>query len=55
MGEYVMTREDVLAAREFEDGVARGSWPVDIHDPVGKGISSEILTYPPMKMSAFSC
>ncbi|MBM4043610.1 MAG: FAD-dependent oxidoreductase [Planctomycetes bacterium] len=39
LGEYVMTRDDVLGARDFEDAIARGAWPVDIHDPKGGGIS----------------
>jgi len=35
LGEYTITREDVLSGRTFEDGVARGSYPIDIHDPKG--------------------
>jgi len=37
MGEYVLTEEDVLGARKFEDGVALASYPVDIHNPRGAG------------------
>src|SRR5918998_4105516 len=37
LGEYVLTGEDVLAARAFDDGVARGSYPIDIHNPRGEG------------------
>ncbi len=37
MGDYVLTTEDVLSARKFEDGIARGSYPVDIHNPAGTG------------------
>ena len=37
MGDYVLTEEDVLQARKFEDGIARGSYPVDIHNPAGTG------------------
>jgi hypothetical protein len=36
-GEYVLTGDDVLRARKFDDAIARGSYPVDIHDPGGKG------------------
>jgi hypothetical protein len=36
-GDYVLTGEDVLGARKFDDAIARGSYPVDIHDPGGKG------------------
>ena len=31
-GSYVLTKEDVLAGRDFEDQVARGAYPFDIHD-----------------------
>ena len=35
LGEYVITRDDVLSGKEFNDGVARGAYPIDIHDPKG--------------------
>jgi hypothetical protein len=35
IGEYVLTKKDVLSCRRFEDGVAMGAYPVDIHDPKG--------------------
>lgn len=37
LGEYKMTAKDVLEARKFADVVARGSYPMDIHNPEGKG------------------
>jgi len=37
MGEYVLTADDLLSARKFEDTIARGSYSVDIHDPDGGG------------------
>ena len=37
MGEYVLTAEELLAACKFEDVIARGSYPVDIHNPNGEG------------------
>ena len=36
-GEYVLNDDDVLEGRRFQDGIARSSYPVDIHDPNGKG------------------
>jgi hypothetical protein len=36
-GEYQLTVEDLLNVRKFEDVIARGSYPVDIHNPAGKG------------------
>ena len=37
VGDYRLSAEDVLAARKFDDVVARGSYPVDIHNPKGSG------------------
>lgn len=37
MGDYQLTADDVMNARKFDDGIARGSYPVDIHNPTGKG------------------
>jgi hypothetical protein len=37
LGEYVLTAEDVLTARKFEDVIARGTYPIDIHSPSGRG------------------
>ncbi|OVZ58842.1 FAD-dependent oxidoreductase [Pigmentiphaga sp. NML080357] len=37
LGDYQLTAEDLLSARKFPDAVARGSYPVDIHNPTGKG------------------
>jgi len=36
-GEYAMTADDVLQARSFDDVIARGTYPIDIHSPEGKG------------------
>ncbi|HEX2171555.1 MAG TPA: FAD-dependent oxidoreductase [Dehalococcoidia bacterium] len=36
-GEYQLTADDVLSARKFPDAIARGSYPVDIHNPEGSG------------------
>ena len=32
-GDYVLTGEDVMTGRRFEDGIARGAYPIDIHRP----------------------
>jgi hypothetical protein len=37
VGEYRLTEEDILGARKFGDVIARGSYPIDIHLPDGKG------------------
>ncbi|MFE0455251.1 FAD-dependent oxidoreductase [Streptomyces sp. NPDC058914] len=43
MGEYQLTGEDVLTARRFGDAVARGAYPVDIHNPSGRGTTLKRL------------
>ena len=35
VGEYQLTADDVLCSRRFDDVIARGSYPIDIHDPKG--------------------
>jgi len=35
MGKYVLTNEDVLEGRAFEDAVVKSSYPIDIHDTNG--------------------
>ena len=35
VGDYVMTQDDVLGARQFEDSVAYGGWQIDNHLPGG--------------------
>ncbi len=31
VGDYVLTEEDIRACRPFDDAIALGAWPVDIH------------------------
>jgi len=35
VGQYVMTRDDILSCRRFDDAVAVASYPLDIHHPKG--------------------
>ncbi|HHN46603.1 MAG TPA: FAD-dependent oxidoreductase [Planctomycetes bacterium] len=37
VAEYMLTEDDVLSARKFDDGVVRANYPVDIHNPTGGG------------------
>jgi hypothetical protein len=37
VGDYQLTAADVMAARKFDDVIARCSYPMDIHNPTGKG------------------
>ena len=35
LGDYVLTADDVLSGRRFEDEIALGVWSIDIHSPDG--------------------
>lgn len=37
LGDYQLNVGDVLGARKFDDAIARGAYPVDIHNPAGTG------------------
>ena len=39
VGDYVLTADDVLQGRVFEDAIACASYPIDIHQPDGGGNS----------------
>lgn len=50
-GDYVLSGEDVIKGRKFNDGIACNAWYIDIHNPTGKGIlgykgKSEKIQYP---------
>jgi len=34
-GDYILNENDVLSNRVFEDAVAYGGWPMDMHEPAG--------------------
>lgn len=42
-GEYQLTASDCLSARKFPDVIARGSYPLDIHNPAGQGTTLKRL------------
>ena len=37
IGDYQLTADDILTARKFDDVIARGTYPIDIHNPNGRG------------------
>ncbi len=45
VGRYKLTAEDILHARKFDDVIARGTYPIDIHSPEGKGTT--LIRVPP--------
>jgi hypothetical protein len=38
-GEYVLTADDLVSCRRFEDSIAVGNYDIDIHNPEGSGTS----------------
>ncbi|CAM3904735.1 FAD-dependent oxidoreductase [Cohnella lubricantis] len=43
IGHYVLNGHDVLDARRFPDVIARSGYPIDIHNPEGKGITANFI------------
>ena len=38
-GEYILTQEDLVACKRFDDSIAVGNYDIDIHNPEGSGTS----------------
>lgn len=48
-GDYVLTENDILENRFFDDGVAFGGWPIDVHPEKGfhhKGLPTRYINFP---------
>lgn len=43
LGHLVLQEQDVLQGRKFDDGIALGAWPVEIHDPETRRIEWKFL------------
>ena len=43
IGQYVLNGVDVLDAKRFPDVIARSGYPIDIHNPEGKGITANFI------------
>ena len=43
MGGYVLTGEDVISGRKFDDPVASSNYPIDIHSPDGRSTTFQKL------------
>lgn len=39
-GVYALQADDVVQGRRFPDAIARSGYPIDIHDPSGKGVTA---------------
>lgn len=38
LGEYVLTKEDIMQGRRFKDAIVRAFYPIDVHYPNGPGV-----------------
>ncbi len=43
LGHYVITEEDILSTKKFDDSIARGAYEVDIHNPDGSGTTIKLI------------
>lgn len=43
LGQYVLNGTDVLDGRRFDDVIARSGYPIDIHNPEGKGVTANFI------------
>jgi hypothetical protein len=43
VGDYVLTRKDVLSARKFEDSIGCSTSWIDMHNPDGMGVLHELI------------
>ena len=49
VGEYILNENDILENRFFDDGVAYGGWPIDVHPQKGfhhKGLPTRYINFP---------
>ncbi|MFC4776576.1 FAD-dependent oxidoreductase [Paenibacillus sp. GCM10023252] len=42
-GQYSLQLSDVVEGRRFHDVIARSGYPIDIHSPSGKGVTSSLI------------
>lgn len=45
-GEYEITMEDLLDCVEFKDAIALGCYPIDLHNPMGRGFDMRHIRKP---------
>ena len=56
LGDYVLTGDDVLSAAAFDDVIARGTYPIDIHNPTGRGSTlRDLLRGRPTRSRCAAC
>ncbi len=43
IGKYMLNGTDVLDGKRFDDVIARSGYPIDIHNPEGKGVTANFI------------
>ena len=49
VGDYILNENDILENKFFDDGVAFGGWPIDVHPSKGfhhKGLPTRYINFP---------
>ena len=49
VGDYILSENDILENKFFDDGVAYGGWPIDVHPEKGfhhKGLPTRYINFP---------
>jgi hypothetical protein len=58
VGDYILTENDIMTNRVFEDAVAYGGWPLEIHPPMGifhKGPPAKFISFPGAYTIPYRC
>ena len=58
VGKYMLTQNDIIGKRKFDDAVSSGGWPIDIHAPGGiydKGASTGWCYVPGLYQIPYRC
>lgn len=55
MGDYILTQDDIMTNKNFDDAVAYGGWPIDIHDIHGIKGKTHPGSPPPMLFPGTYC
>ncbi len=58
VGDYILNENDILGNRYFEDGVAFGGWPIDVHPKEGlyhKGLPTRYINFPGSYSIPYRC
>lgn len=58
VGDYILNENDILGNKYFDDGVAFGGWPIDVHPKEGlyhKGLPTKYINFPGSYSIPYRC